>query len=363
LTARGTDTAPDFASSADFVQAVRERIATVVVGQEVVVERLLIALFTGGHILLQGVPGIAKTLLASTLAKAMELDFARIQFTIDLLPADILGSEILDQRTNEFRTNRGPIFTNLLLADEINRAAPKVQGALLEAMQERKVTIAGEALTLPAPFLVIATQNPVEQSGTFELPEAQLDRFMLLHRLDYPTPDEEREILKRNTALGLTRQGSGALVQTEFDVIDDTPAGSTEDIIQAMEAVLAVHVSDTFVEHVVELVNRTRNHPAIELGGSPRAGISLIKASRARALIHGRDFVTPEDLFALAEDAILHRLRLRYEALADGLTTQAVLQELLADMGATPSTTGAAAIPGQAADTPQNGALLTSDAS
>ena len=366
---RGTDAAPDFDNSAHFVQAVRERIATVVVGQDIVVERLLIALFTGGHILLQGVPGIAKTLLASTLAKAMELDFARVQFTIDLLPADILGSEILDQRTNEFRTNRGPIFTNLLLADEINRAAPKVQGALLEAMQERKVTIAGEALTLPAPFLVIATQNPVEQAGTFELPEAQLDRFMLLHRLDYPTPDEEREILKRNAALGLQRQGAGALVQTEFDVIDETPAGSAEDIIQAMQAVLSVHVSDTFVEHVVELVNRTRNHPAIELGGSPRAGISLIKASRARALIHGRDFVTPEDLFALAEDAILHRLRLRYEALADGLTTQLVLQELLADMGASPSTTGRALPEAggeedarDAMDTPQNGAILASDA-
>jgi MoxR-like ATPase len=340
------------------VQAVRDRIATIVVGQDVVVERLLIALFTGGHILLQGVPGIAKTLLASTLAKAMDLDFARIQFTIDLLPADILGSEILDQRSNEFRTNRGPIFTNLLLADEINRAAPKVQGALLEAMQERKVTIAGDALTLPAPFLVIATQNPVEQAGTFELPEAQLDRFMLLHRLGYPTPDEEREILKRNAALGIQYEGSGAQVQTEFDVIDDTPAGSTGDIIQAMEAVLKVHVSETFVEHVVELVNRTRNHPAIELGGSPRAGISLIKASRARALIHGRDFVTPADLFALAEDTILHRLRLCYEALADGLTTQVVLEEMLKDMGATPSTTGAAA-GGPTAAT--NGTVLSSD--
>ena len=347
----------DFATSAEFVQAVRDRIASVVVGQDVVVERLLISLFTGGHILLQGVPGIAKTLLASTLAKALDLQFARVQFTIDLLPADILGSEILDQRTNEFRVNRGPVFTNLLLADEINRAAPKVQGALLEAMQERKVTIGGEALILPAPFLVIATQNPIEQSGTFELPEAQLDRFMLLHRLNYPTPNEEREILRRNSALGIQRQGRGALVQTEFDIIDDTPAGSAEDVIAAMEAVLEVHVSATFVEHVVELVNRTRTHPAIELGASPRAGISLIKASRARALIQDRDFVTPEDLFALAEDVILHRLRLRYEALADGLTTQIVLQEMLTDMGATPSTTSESSDGDQPA---RNGAMLTS---
>src|SRR5437588_483139 len=171
----------------DFIRQVRERISTVVVGQDVVVERMLIALFTGGHLLLQGVPGLAKTLLVATLSKCIDLTFARIQFTIDLLPSDILGSEILDQRSLEFRTNKGPVFTNLLLADEINRAAPKVQSALLEAMQERKVTIGKENYKLPAPFLVIATQNPVEQSGTFELPEAQLDRFMLCHRLDYPS--------------------------------------------------------------------------------------------------------------------------------------------------------------------------------
>ena len=323
----------DFSESARFIQATRDRIATVVVGQEVVVERLLISLFTGGHILLQGVPGIAKTLLASTLSKAMQLDFSRVQFTIDLLPADILGSEILDPTTGNFRTEKGPIFTHLLLADEINRAAPKVQGALLEAMQERKVTIGGETYSLPAPFLVIATQNPVEQAGTFELPEAQLDRFMLLHRLSYPTPEEERVILRRNADLGVQRRSGGAVVETEFDIIDDSPVGTIEDIIAAMEAVQEVHVSDTFLEHVVELVNRTRQHPDIELGGSPRAGISLIKASRARALLYGRSYVVPEDLFALAEDVILHRLRLNYEALADGRTTQGVLQEMLSQMG------------------------------
>ena len=327
----------DFSQSARFIQAIRDRIATVVVGQEVVVERLLISLFTGGHILLQGVPGIAKTLLASTLSKAMQLDFSRVQFTIDLLPADILGSEILDPTTGKFRTEKGPIFTHLLLADEINRAAPKVQGALLEAMQERKVTIGGEPYTLPAPFLVIATQNPVEQAGTFELPEAQLDRFMLLHRLSYPTPEEERVILRRNADLGVQRRSGGAVVETEFDIIDESPVGSIEDIIAAMEAVQEVHVSDTFLEHVVELVNRTRQHPDIELGGSPRAGISLIKASRARALLFGRSYVVPEDLFALAEDVILHRLRLNYEALADGRTTQGVLQEMLAQMGSEPT--------------------------
>ena len=177
---------------------------------------------------------------------------------------------------------QGPVFANLLLADEINRAAPKVQSALLEAMQERKVTIGKETFPLPAPFLVIATQNPVEQSGTFELPEAQLDRFMLFHRLDYPDVNEEREVLNRNLALGIQRAEKGAVVQTEFDLLDEGPVGSTEELVEAMEAVHNVYVSDTFVEHVVELVKRTRHHPRIELGCSPRAGIALVKAARVR---------------------------------------------------------------------------------
>ena len=317
-----------------FIQSVREYVARVVVGQDVVVERMLISLFTGGHLLLQGVPGIAKTLLASSLSRAIDLEFSRVQFTIDLLPSDILGSEILDQRNQEFHVNRGPIFAHLLLADEINRAAPKVQGALLEAMQEHRVTIGKETFSLPAPFLVIATQNPVEQAGTFELPEAQLDRFMLCHRLQYPTRDQECEVLRRNMDLGVARQERGAIARTEFDMIDQQAVGSQEDLVEAMEQVHQVHVSETFLEHVVELVNRTRKHPAIELGASPRAGISLIKASRARALIHGRDYVIPEDLYALAEDVILHRIRLNYEALAEGRRGAEVLQEMLSGMGA-----------------------------
>ena len=317
-----------------FIRAVRERVGTVVVGQDEVVERLLIALFTGGHLLLQGVPGLAKTLLVAVLSRTIDLAFSRIQFTVDLLPSDILGSEILDQRTNEFRTHKGPIFTNLLLADEINRAAPKVQSALLEAMQERRVTIGNETFTLPAPFLVIATQNPVEQSGTFELPEAQLDRFMLCHRLGYPTPAEEKEILRRNAALGVRREDRGAVARTEFDMLESGPVGSVEDLVRAMEAVHSVHVSETFTDHVVEVVGRTRTHPSVELGSSPRAGIALIKGARARALIHGRDYVIPEDLFALAEDVILHRMRLNYEALADGQTGAAVLRDILGPFGA-----------------------------
>lgn len=315
-----------------FIQEVRQRIGTVVVGQENVVERLLIALFTGGHLLLQGVPGLAKTLLVSVLSKSVDLHFARIQFTIDLLPSDILGSEVLDQRTNEFRIHKGPIFTNLLLADEINRAAPKVQSALLEAMQERKVTIGKETYKVPAPFLVIATQNPIEQSGTFELPEAQLDRFMLCHRLHYPTMEEEREVLRRNMNLGIRQEEKGAVARTEFDVLEQKPVGSVDRVVEAMEAVTTVHVSNTFLEHVVEIVHRTRHHPDIELGASPRAGISLIKAARARALIRGRRYVVPDDLYALAEDVILHRIRLNYEALAEGKTGARVLKSILHEL-------------------------------
>ena len=317
----------------NLVTEVRQRVAEVVVGQDTVVERLLIALFTGGHLLLQGVPGLAKTLLVQTISNAIDLRFSRVQFTIDLLPSDILGSEVLDQRNNEFRTRLGPIFTNLLLADEINRAAPKVQSALLEAMQERKVTIGNETHTLPAPFLVIATQNPIEQSGTFELPEAQLDRFMLCHRLDYPSSGEEEDVLQRSLKLGLQRTDGGAVPRTAFDLLDKKPVATVTDLVEMMAAVQEVHVSDVFQKHTVEVVRRTRRHPSIEIGGSPRAGLAMIQAARARAFIHGRDYVVPEDLYALAEDVLLHRIRLKYEALAEGVSSVSVLKEILSEAG------------------------------
>ena len=319
--------------SRSFVDAVRERVAQVVVGQDIVVERLLIALFTGGHLLLQGMPGLAKTLLVNCVARAIDVQFSRVQFTIDLLPSDIVGSEILDQKKGEFRTQKGPIFTNLLLADEINRGAPKLQSALLEAMQERRVTIGNHTLPLPTPFLVIATQNPIEQSGTFELPEAQLDRFLLCHRLEYPSAREEEEILRRNLTLGLLRKEQGAVPKTSFDLLNEAPVASVDDLIAAMAAVQEVYVSEIFTKHAVELVRRTRKHRLVEIGGSPRAGIALALASRARAFIHGRDYAVPEDLYALAEDVLLHRMRLTYEALAEGVHAATVLRGIIAEVG------------------------------
>jgi MoxR-like ATPase len=319
-------------STVEFVDLVRQRVGQVVVGQDTVVERLLIALFTGGHLLLQGMPGLAKTLLVNAIARSIDLKFSRVQFTIDLLPSDILGSEILDQKSGQFRTHRGPVFTNLLLADEINRAAPKVQSALLEAMQERKVTIGNNSYHLPAPFLVIATQNPIEQSGTFELPEAQLDRFMLCHRLYYPSVSEEEEILNRQLALGLRRDEQGAVPQTSFDLLNQEPVTTIAELVESMTKVQQVYVSEVFIKHAVELVRRTRRTRQIELGGSPRAGIALVQAARARAFIHGRDYAIPEDLFALAEDVLLHRMRLTYEALAEGVNGATVLRQIIAEM-------------------------------
>ena len=315
------------------IDAIREFIGRVVIGQEQVVDRLLIAMCTGGHLLLQGVPGLAKTLLVSAMARAIDLKFGRVQFTIDLLPADIIGSEVLDQSTGTFHVKRGPVFVHLLLGDEINRASPKVQSALLEAMQERRVTIGRTSHELPAPFVVIATQNPVEQAGTFELPEAQLDRFMLCHRLDYPTRAEELRIIDQSLNLGLAEREDGAVPETAFNLLERDPVAGIDDLVDIMRQVQKVYVSPVFADHSAELVRRTRQHAQIELGCSPRAGIALVTAARARAFLYGRDHVIPDDLFALAEDVMLHRMRLTYEALADGHTGRDVLRDVLNSMG------------------------------
>ena len=315
------------------IRDIRTRVADVVVGQDVVVERILVALLTGGHLLLEGVPGLAKTLLVNAVAKTIGIGFGRVQFTIDMLPSDVLGSEILDQATHQFRIHKGPVFTNLLLADEINRAAPKVQGCLLEAMQERKVTLGGKTFLLPAPFLVIATQNPIEQAGTFELPEAQLDRFMLCHRLHYPTADEEKDIYRRQLNMGLRRQeDGGAVPKSAFDMIEGQPVCCINDLVEMMEQVQTIHVSEAFTEHVLRMVRRTREHPALEVGCSPRAGLALVQAARARAFLHDRDYVVPEDLFSLAEDIVLHRIRMTYESVARGVSLRDVLEEIMREV-------------------------------
>ena len=313
-------------------QRLKEEIGKKIVGQEAVVEAVIISLFSNGHSLLVGVPGLAKTLLVSTISEVLDLDFKRIQFTPDLLPADVIGTMIYNVKENDFTIKKGPVFANFVLADEINRAPAKVQSALLEAMQERKVTIGGQGLPLPAPFLVIATQNPVEQSGTFELPEAQLDRFMLCHRLHYPKREEEEDILKRMLRMGLKREKEGAIPQTAFDSFSEESPATLSELTEVMEDVQKVHVSDVFLKHCVDLVGQTREHPDLELGASPRASMALVQAARARALIHRREYVVPEDLFALAEDVILHRVRLTYTAQAQGKRGRDLIDKLLMEV-------------------------------
>jgi len=298
-----------------------------VVGQDETVRGLLIALLTGGHVLLEGLPGLAKTLLVRSLAEALSTSFRRIQFTPDLLPGDIVGTPVYDQSTGTFRVHRGPIFANLVLADEMNRAPPKVQSALLEAMEEEQVTIDGTPHPLPHPFLVLATQNPIEQHGTYPLAEAQLDRFMMKLRIGYPTGDEEREILRR-VALSGTGSGQGVI----------EPVASAEAIVEARRELEAVRVEQRVQDYVVDLAMATRDPKGagmselaewIEFGISPRASIFLIRAARARAWLEGRDFVLPDDVKAMAPPVLRHRIRMTYEADVKGVTPDQVVGRLL----------------------------------
>jgi MoxR-like ATPase len=322
-----------------FGDAVRARVGETVFGQDTAVDRILIALLTGGHILLEGVPGVAKTLLAMSIGAAMNLTFGRVQFTIDLLPSDIIGSLIYDQRDQTFKARKGPIFVNILLADEINRASSKVQSALLEAMQERRVTIGEETHDLPTPFIVIATQNPVEQSGTFELPEAQLDRFMLRHEIKHPSANDEERIVKESIALGLKERDKSAVQKTFFDKVEEkrkSPLIGETDLKNAMAQVQKVHVSQTILEMAVRLMRRTRLMPELEVSCSSRACINMVLAARARAYLRSEPnidieniFVTPEDVFELAEDVMLHRMRQTYSSRAEGKTSRHLLKQIL----------------------------------
>lgn len=301
----------------DQVDAIRKEINRVIIGQEYMVDGILIGLLTGGHILLEGVPGLAKSLTASTAAKVIGVDFKRIQFTPDLLPADILGTEIYQHKTGEFIMKKGPIFSNFILADEINRSPAKVQSALLEAMQEKQVSIGDQTYSLDKPFLVIATQNPLEQQGTYPLPEAQQDRFMLKLRIQYPQKEEEREIIKRYAREETSEPGVEAVI-------------TREDIFNIRKCVDHVYIDEAIENYVLDIVFRTREPSLyIAYGASPRASISLIKAAKCRAFMEGREYVIPDDIKAIVYDVLRHRILLSYEAEAEDVTAESLIAHIL----------------------------------
>ena len=305
-----------------WIHALREEIGRVIVGQEQLVERLLVGLLANGHVLLEGVPGLAKTLTVRTLAAAVQASFHRIQFTPDLLPADIVGTLIYNPQDGKYHANRGPVFANFLLADEINRAPAKVQSALLEAMQERQVTLGGETMRLPAPFLVLATENPIDQEGTYPLPEAQVDRFMFKVVLDYPSFEEERRILDRM-----------AFTSPETPV---KPVVTLEEILQTRKIVDQIHVDEKIRDYIVKVVFATRKPEEykldikhfIQYGASPRATIYLTVAAKAWALLQGRDYVIPEDVKSIGPDVLRHRIILTYEAEAQSVTADAIVKKV-----------------------------------
>lgn len=306
-------------------QQLKSEISKIIVGQHYMIDRLLIALLADGHVLLEGVPGLAKTLAIKTLAEAIQVDFSRIQFTPDLLPADVTGTLIYNQKSEQFTVKKGPLFANFILADEINRAPAKVQSALLEAMQERQITIGEETFELPSPFLVLATQNPIDQEGTYALPEAQVDRFMLKIVLNYPTKEEEKLIIRSNV------QQNGLLKCQQII--------SAKDILQARSFVRQIYLDEKVEQYIVDLVFATRNPsdygldylaPMISYGCSPRASINLALTAKAVAFLEGRAFVIPEDVRAVANDVMCHRLGLSYEAEVENLSAQAIIAKIVA---------------------------------
>lgn len=307
----------------ELVKEIKKEVHKVVVGQERMVDSLLIGLFCNGHILLEGVPGLAKTTTVNTLAKALGLNFKRVQFTPDLLPSDILGAEIYDPKNNDFKIKKGPIFTNLLLADEINRAPAKVQSALLEVMQERQVTIGDESFAIDKPFLVLATQNPVEQEGAYSLPEAQLDRFMLKVVVGYNTKEEEKLIARR-------------VANNTFEAIDKSL--SKADIDKIKEQILNVHIDSEIEEYITDLIFASREPkkyaldeiaPYIQYGASPRATIDMVKAVRAVAFLEDSEHVTPMHIARIAKDILRHRIIITYEAEAEGITSDYIVDKIL----------------------------------
>ena len=315
------DTTADEDAARNALHTLRNEIAKAVVGQDAVVSGLVIALLCQGHVLLEGVPGVAKTLLVRTLAAALQLEFKRVQFTPDLMPGDITGSLVYDARTAEFEFRSGPVFTNLLLADEINRTPPKTQAALLEAMEERQVSVDGEPRPLPDPFIVAATQNPIEYEGTYQLPEAQLDRFLLKLNVPLPPRDQEMAILSRH-AHGFDPRDLSAVQPV---------AGPTE-LAAARAAVRRVLVADEVLGYIVDVVGATRNSPSLQLGVSPRGSTALLATARSWAWLSGRNYVTPDDVKAMARPTFRHRVALRPEAELEGATPDGVLDGILASV-------------------------------
>jgi MoxR-like ATPase len=318
VTAPSADTADSAAR--DALRALRAEVGKAVVGQDAAVTGLVIALLCRGHVLLEGVPGVAKTLLVRTFAAALSLDTKRVQFTPDLMPGDVTGSLVYDARSSEFSFRAGPVFTNLLLADEINRTPPKTQAALLESMEERQVSVEGDPRALPDPFVVIATQNPVEYEGTYPLPEAQLDRFLLKLTMPLPPREDEVQVLTRHAEGFDPRDLTGAGVR---------PVAGTAELAAGRAAVRAVSIAPEVVGYVVDLARATRDSPSLQLGVSPRGATALMSAARAWAWLSGRDYVTPDDVKALARPALRHRVALRPEAELEGVTPDAVLEGVL----------------------------------
>ena len=311
------------AKDSKFVPLLKKAISQVIVGQNELIDKILIGMLANGHILLEGVPGLAKTLTVNTLAKSINTSFQRIQFTPDMLPADLIGTLIFNQKTSGFETRKGPIFSNIILADEINRAPSKVQSALLEGMQERQVTIGESTYKLGNPYLVLATQNPIEQEGTYPLPEAQIDRFMMKLKVDYPDKDEERQILRSSARTDIVKQKKSTIKATS--------------IIKAQKAINDIYVDEKVEDYVLNLVFATRNptkhgledlSQLIQYGASPRATINLILASKARAFLEGRGYITPEDVRYIGIDVLRHRIILTYEAEAEELTSEDIIQRL-----------------------------------
>ena len=306
-------------AQAELVTRIREEVSKVIVGQEKLIDRLVLAMVTGGHILLEGVPGLAKTLSVNTLAKALGLDFKRISFTPDLLPADVVGTLVYSPKTGEFSPKKGPVFTNLLLADEINRAPAKVQSALLESMQERQVTIGEETYRLPEPFLVLATQNPIEQEGTYPLPEAQVDRFMFKCLVETPSKADERRIMQRFA---------------ENAAAPEAKAVCTKSDIESLRATLKeVYCDEKVGDYILDIVFKTREaNEMIQNGASPRATLALNLAARGNALLRGRAYATPQDVKEVVHDVLRHRILLTYEAEAEGITSDKVIDKILAEV-------------------------------